>query len=110
MVMLAEKEDQRFVENIYIYIHDTFVSIYFLRNEIHEKLFTNDEKLERERESSCCIDAHARDFIKRSTSTSTSYNISALGLRWINIEFMREVQNVIGQETWAGYTAVYTKS
>lgn len=42
--------------------------------------------------------------------TSTSYNISALGLRWINIEFMREVQNVYWARNLAGYTRPHTQN
>lgn len=100
--MLAEKEEG---------IRDTSqISIHlFLRNEIHEKLFTNDEKRERERELAlhrCSM----REISLSGRPISASYNISALGLRWINIEFMREVQNVYWARNLAGYTQPHTQN
>lgn len=101
--MLAEKEEG---------IRDTSqISIHlFLRNEIHEKLFTNDEKRERERKRARVASMLMREISLSGRPISASYNISALGLRWINIEFMREVQNVYWARNLAGYTQPHTQN
>lgn len=102
MVRVGRKRerDQRYVANI-----DTFVSLQWnSRKAFHQW------RKERERERARVASMLMREISLSGRPISASYNISALGLRWINIEFMREVQNVYWARNLAGYTQPHTQN
>lgn len=74
------------------------------------KSFSPMTKRERERERESVASMLMREISLSGRPISASYNISALGLRWINIEFMREVQNVYWARNLAGYTQPHTQN
>lgn len=95
-----KKRNQRYVANI-----DTFVSLQWnSRKAFHQW------RKERERERARVASMLMREISLSGRPISASYNISALGLRWINIEFMREVQNVYWARNLAGYTQPHTQN